>query len=99
MAENGFVENCFDIIIDKGCLDCIETGFSDAIKEIYHSLNIDGVFYHVSIAKPAKRVSLLTDSEFRIKLDVEEIIVESEESSEISSEDYIYYIYKVTKVS
>jgi hypothetical protein len=74
MAENGFVENCFDIILDKGCLDCVQSqDLPNAIKEIYHSLNIDGTFYYVSTANPVKRANILTDTQFKIKLDIEEI--------------------------
>ncbi len=73
MAENGFIENCFDIVIDKGCLDCITTGYSNALKKIYHSLNIGGTFYYVSTVKPVRRVGILTDSDYKIKIDIEEI--------------------------
>ena len=74
MAENGFVENCFDIVLDKGCLDCVQSqDLPNAIKEIYHSLNTDGTFYYVSTANPVKRANILTDTQYKIKLDIEEI--------------------------
>jgi hypothetical protein len=105
MAENGFIENCFDIILDKGCLDCIQTNdLPNAIKEIYHSLNLNGTFYFISTAKPAKRVNILSDTQYRIKLNIEEIgnvslnLDTSEEDSQLYYEDNIYYLYNVTKI-
>ena len=73
MSLNGISENCYDIILDKACLDFIGNNFKKAINEIYRSLDTNGIFYHVSTAKPEKRLKLLTDVEWKVKIDMQEI--------------------------
>lgn len=73
-------DDFYDVVIDKGCLDCIlsdpknaQEKFSAAIKEIYKTMKKDGILYYLSTAKPEKRISFLTNTNHNAKVEIEEI--------------------------
>ena len=75
--------NFYDIIIDKGCLDCIMTESTqenadskmiNSLKEINKIMSDNGTFYYFSTGKPEKRISYLSQV-FNCKIEIEEISI------------------------
>ncbi len=74
--------NFYDIIIDKGCLDCIlsepnqeisEEKFISSLKEINKMMLSDnGKFYYFSSSKPDRKIGYLS-AVFNGKIEIEEI--------------------------
>jgi hypothetical protein len=75
MSINGMTENCYDIILDKACLDFVGNNLQKALHEIYKCLDYNGIFYHISTSKPEKRLKLLTDVDYKLKIDMQEISI------------------------
>jgi hypothetical protein len=73
-------ENFYDIVIDKGCIDCIlsdsdklaDINMSDAMKEIKKIMTENAYFYNFSTVRPEKKVPIINAS-FNSKIDIEEI--------------------------
>jgi hypothetical protein len=50
--------------------------FTNGIKEIYKCLKPEtGILIYISTSKPEKRISLLTGTEYNVKIDIEEISI------------------------
>jgi hypothetical protein len=48
--------------------------FTNGIREVYKCLKPEvGVFVYISTGRPEKRIGLLTGTEFKVKIDIEEI--------------------------
>jgi hypothetical protein len=81
LTKNVIPEDYYDLIIDKGCLDCLMTdnqyavhSFTNGIREIYKCLKPESeLFVYISTGRPDKRISLSTGTEFKVKIDIEEI--------------------------
>lgn len=73
-------DNFYDIVIDKGCLDCVLTNsnntnnsYSNIVKEIYKTMKEESVFYLFSTSKPDKKINVLSSSGVKVTLEVQEI--------------------------
>ena len=99
-------EGNFDVVIDKGCIDCMlsapknaEENFSNAISFVISSLIDKGCFYYFSYGKPEERINLFYSIP-RIKLKMEVIdmnTIMKDEFKEFNSSDNIYYLYIINK--
>ena len=99
--------NAFNIIIDKGCLDCIlsdpkdgETKFIKALNNLLVLLDEnEGVLYYFSNGTMEDRINLF----YKVKnikyivatIDMNETM--KEEYKEFNQSDNIYYLYTITK--
>ena len=98
----------FDLVIDKGTLDCILCGegsvnnVKTTLKQIYNVLNHRGVFFCVSHGAPDRRLHYLKNPEFKWEIKTEKFlkIISDEDRKEPITEDkepdYVY-IYICTK--
>jgi hypothetical protein len=74
-------EGFYDIVIDKGCTDCLMTepgknggiNMTKAMKEIYKTMKEHAVLYMISTAKPEKRISYLTSVGTSVSVDIDTI--------------------------
>ena len=114
--ENNFIDitafnaselnNEFNIIIDKGCLDGIisepkngENKFIIALNNLLILLDDNGVIYYFSIGKLEDRVKLF-DKVPKIKYKITTIGMNEqmkEEYNEYNPDNNIYYLYTITK--
>ena len=69
-SDEGVPENFYDVILDKGCLDCLmsdpndaEGKFNASLNHIMKSLKDNGTFYYITTGKPEDRINLLNASE------------------------------------
>lgn len=99
-------EDIFDVVIDKGCLDCIlsdskkpEEKFVNALNNILMSMVENGVFYYFSHAKVEDRINLFYKIQgIRYKMTTIDMnTVMKEEYKEFNTSDNIYYLYTITK--
>jgi len=99
-------EDIFDIVIDKGCLDCIlsdpkkpEEKFVNALNNILMSMVENGIFYYFSNAKVEDRINLFYKIPgIRYKMaSIDMNIIMKEEFREFNHSDNIYYLYIITK--
>ena len=99
-------EDIFDVVIDKGCLDCIlsdskkpEEKFVNALNNILMSMVENGVFYYFSYAKVEDRINLFYKIQgIRYKMTTIDMnTVMKEEYKEFNQSDNIYYLYTITK--
>jgi len=99
--------NEFNIIIDKGCLDCIlsdpkngEAKYITALTNLLLSLSEnDGILYYFSNAKLEERINLFYNVP-KIKYKVTTIDMNEtmkEEYKEFNPSDNMYYLYEITK--
>ena len=98
----------FDIIIDKGCLDCIlsdtkngENKFIRALNNLLVSLDPDdGVLYYFSDGKLEDRINLfykIPKIKYKVStIDMNEIM--KNEYKEFNRDDNLYYLYTITKM-
>ena len=101
---NDSFANEFNIIIDKGCLDCILTdkqhgqeNFIKAFSNLMLLLNDEGTLYYFSTAKDRDN---LFNQGVKVKFKVTKIDMNKDMSTEYSQfkhEDYIYYLYTIQK--
>ena len=99
-------EGGFDIVIDKGCIDCIlsdpknaEETFIDALNFVKVSLADNGVFYYFSYGKLEERVNLLfrvPGIKYRVAI-IDMNTIGKDEFKEFNQSDNIYYLYIITK--
>ena len=99
-------EGGFDIVIDKGCIDCIlsdpknaEETFIDAMNFVKVSLADNGVFYYFSYGKLEERVNLLfrvPGIKYRVAI-IDMNTIGKDEFKEFNQSDNIYYLYIITK--
>jgi len=73
VRELNFENECFDAVIDQGCLDCILTGdgnvlgeFEIGVSEISRVLKRQGLFMMLSVGSPKYRIPLLDQWEYGI---------------------------------
>ena len=104
-----FFANEFNIIIDKGCLDCIlsdivngEKKFIEALNNLIISLNgKEGILYYFSDGKLEDRINLfykIPNIKYKVDtIDMNEIM--KEEYREFSQSDNLYYLYTITKMT
>ena len=99
-------EGLFNVILDKGCLDCIlsdpkngEDKFVNTLNGLIGSLKSKGIFYYFSDGKIEDRINLLfkiPGIRYRVStIDMNNIM--KEEYKEFNSSDNIYYLYIITK--
>lgn len=71
LTKDGLIpEKNYDIVIDKGCTDClmsdpsknVTTNLTNAFREIYNTMKDTAIFYLVSTCKAEKRISYLTSA-------------------------------------
>ena len=104
---NNEYENTFDVIIDKGCLDCIlsdpkngEEKFIAALTNISTWLVPDsGVLYYFSNGKMDDRSQLFVKVN-KIKYKVDTIDMNEamkDEYKEFNKSDNVYYLYTITR--
>ena len=99
--------NAFNIIIDKGCLDCIlsdpkdgETKFIKALNNLLVLLDEnEGVLYYFSNGTMEDRINLfykVKNIKYKVAtIDMNETM--KEEYKEFNQSDNIYYLYTITK--
>ena len=99
--------NAFNIIIDKGCLDCIlsdpkdgETRFIKALNNLLVLLDEnEGVLYYFSNGTMEDRINLfykVKNIKYKVAtIDMNETM--KEEYKEFNQSDNIYYLYTITK--
>ena len=101
---NDSVAGNYNIIIDKGCLDCIisepkngQNRFIKAFNNLMLLLNDDGIFYYFSTAKDRENLFQLgTKIKYEItKIDVNQIM--ENDYKQFKMEDNIYYLYSIKK--
>jgi hypothetical protein len=95
----------FNIIIDKGCLDCIisepkqgQDKFIKAFNNLMLLLNDDGVFYYFSTANDRENLFHLGP---KIKYETTKIDLNKNvdpEFQKFKEEDNIYYLYTIQKI-
>ena len=94
----------YNIIIDKGCLDCIisepkngQNRFIKAFNNLMLLLNDDGIFYYFSTAYDRENLFQLgTKIKYEItKIDVNQIM--ENDYKQFKMEDNIYYLYTIKK--
>ena len=98
--------NEFNIIIDKGCLDCIlsdpkngETKFVTALTNLLILLEDEGVIYYFSNGTMEDRINLFYKVP-KIKYKVATIDMNEtmkDEYKDFNQSDNIYYLYTITK--
>ena len=101
---NDSFANEFNIIIDKGCLDCILTdkqhgqeNFIKAFSNLMLLLNDEGTLYYFSTAKDRDN---LFNQGVKVKFKVTKIDMNKDMATEYSQfkhEDNIYYLYTIQK--
>ena len=105
-TKNDF-EGCFNVIIDKGCLDCIlsepnngENKFVTALTKLTTWLDeTSGVLYYFSNGKMEDRSQLFYKTD-KIKYKVETIDMNEtmkDEYREFNKSDNVYYLYTITR--
>ena len=99
--------NAFNVIIDKGCLDCIlsdpkdgETKFIKALNNLLVLLDEnEGVLYYFSNGTMEDRINLfykVKNIKYKVAtIDMNETM--KEEYKEFNQSDNIYYLYTITK--
>ena len=99
--------NAFNIIIDKGCLDCIlsdpkdgETNFVKALNNLLVLLDEnEGILYYFSNGTMEDRINLfykVKNIKYKVAtIDMNETM--KEEYKEFNQSDNIYYLYTITK--
>ena len=74
-------DDFYNIVIDKGCIDCIfsepnyeksEENFKNALNEVKKVMTADAVFFYISTSKTEQKISLLK-SVFTGNIEIEEI--------------------------
>ena len=95
----------FNIIIDKGCLDCIlsnqkhgQENFMKAFNNLMLLLNDDGILYYFSTSKDREQLFNLGD---KIRCKVTKIDMNKDmgiEYHQFKIEDNIYYLYTIQKM-
>lgn len=100
-------EGIFNVVIDKGCIDCIlsdpknaEETFIDAMNVVKCSLVENGVFYYFSYGKLEERVNILfrvPGIKYRVAV-IDMNTIGKDEFKEFNQSDNIYYLYIITKV-
>ena len=101
---NDSFANEFNIIIDKGCLDCILTdkqhgteNFIKAFNNLMLLLNDDGILYYFSTAKDRDN---LFNQDIKVKFKITKIDMNKDmaiEYGQFKNEDNIYYLYTIQK--
>ena len=105
--KNTELAGYFNVIIDKGCLDCIlsdpkngEEKYISALTNLSIWLEEnDGVLYYFSNGKPEDRTQLFVKVN-KIKYKVDTIDMNEnmkDEYKEFNKSDNIYYLYTITK--
>ena len=94
----------FNIIIDKGCLDCIisepkhgQDNFIKAFNNLMLLLSEDGILYYFSTSKDRERLFNMGD---KIKCKITTIDMNNEmgkEYKQFKTEDNLYYLYTIQK--
>jgi phospholipid N-methyltransferase len=96
----------FNVIIDKGCLDCIlsdpkngEKKFIDCLNYILFSLVENGTFYYFSDGKIEDRINLFYKVPgIRYKVETIDMnIISKEEFKDFNQSDNIFFMYIITK--
>lgn len=100
-------EGIFNVVIDKGCIDCIlsdpknaEETFIDAMNLVKYSLVENGVFYYFSYGKLEERVNILfrvPGIKYRVAV-IDMNTIGKDEFKEFNQSDNIYYLYIITKI-
>ena len=95
----------YNIIIDKGCLDCIisepkngQENFIKAFKNLMSLLNEDGIFYYFSTANDRENLFQLSS---KIKCEITKIdmnIDMENQYRQFKMEDNVYYLYTIQKL-
>ena len=96
----------YNVIIDKGCLDCIlsnqkngQENFIKAFNNLLLLLTDDGIIYYFSTAKDREQLLNLGD---KIKCKITKIDMNKDMANEyrqFKAEDNIYYLYTIQKTA
>ena len=102
---NDSISNDYNIIIDKGCLDCIlsepkhgQDKFTKAFNNLMLLLKDDGILYYFSTSKDRQHLFHLED---KIKCKITKIDMNKDmevQYRQFKPEDNIYYLYTIQKL-